>query len=114
MLIVIGCVRAGAGATMVKSKNQPHMFGPKDVSMDSCQNFPYAYGNIFLKSLHEGFQGVWLPIAGRKDWAIKSFSRTAVTQCTLRRSVNRNSPPGLMPACLSLSLNVSGQDYSSL
>jgi hypothetical protein len=24
-------------------------------------------------------------------------------QCTLRRSVNRNSPPGLMPNCLSLS-----------
>jgi hypothetical protein len=27
----------------------------------------------------------------------------AALHCTLRRSVNRNSPPGLMPNCLSLS-----------
>ena len=27
--------------TMVKTKNQPHVFAPKDVSMDSCLNFPY-------------------------------------------------------------------------
>jgi hypothetical protein len=36
----------------------------------------------------------------------------AIYQFTLRRSVNRNSPPGLMPNCLSLFKTASGQDYS--
>jgi hypothetical protein len=33
-------------ATIGKTKNHPHILGPKDISMDSCQNFPYAYGNL--------------------------------------------------------------------
>jgi hypothetical protein len=36
------------GSTVVKPKNRPHTYGPRDVSMDSCLIFPYAYGNIYF------------------------------------------------------------------
>jgi hypothetical protein len=42
---------------MLKTKNEPHMLGPEDVLMDSCQNFPYAYGNVLFEITSRGFSG---------------------------------------------------------